>query len=225
MIRYITMWLILISYRTREQRISDSGNSTTSSGEGGGENGYLKTAGRKRSVASSTSLSSNQLSSGTITDNIPDDDLKSVNLEEITSIGSTGDTEITSVKNGARDKNESISSHINEDFDSMGYHVDVPYEDKLFANVRRMSNTVSTTLLIIHYLTLYSTLLSLIIDHYKSQTLPIIRFLIDWWAIYMRLCSVKENYDVSCALFRGRNNRKAKTCFSFHLTLAASIFW
>ena len=130
-------------------------------------------------MASSTSLSSNQLSSGTITDNIPDDDLKSVNLEEITSIGSTGDTEITSVKNGTRDKDESTSSHINEDFDSMGYHVDVPYEDKLFANVRRMSNTVSTTLLMIHYLTLYSTLLSLIIDHYKSQTLPIIFFLID----------------------------------------------
>ena len=169
----------MISYRTREQRISDSGNSTTSSGEGGGENAYVKTAGRKRSVASSTSLSSNQLSSGTITDVIPDDDLKSINLEEITSIGSTGDTEITSVKNGARDKNESISSHINEDIDSVVYHEDVPYEDKLFANVRRMSNTVSTTLLVIHYLTPYSTSLSLIIDHYKSQTLPIIILLID----------------------------------------------
>ena len=108
-------------------------------------------------MASSTSLSSNQLSSGTITDNIPDDDLKSVNLEEITSIGSTGDTEITSVKTGARDKDESTSSHINEDFDSMGYHDDVPYQDKLFANIRRMSNTVSTTLLMDHYLTLYST--------------------------------------------------------------------
>ena len=119
-------------------------------------------------MASSTSLSSNQLSSGTITDNIPDDDLKSVNLEEITSIGSTGDTEITSVKNGTRDKDESTSSHINEDFDSMGYHDDVPYQDKLFANIRRMSNTVSATLLVIRYLTLYSTSLSLTIDHYKS---------------------------------------------------------
>ena len=130
-------------------------------------------------MASSTSTSSNQLSSGTITDNIPDDDLKSVNLEEITSIGSTGDTEITSVKNGARDKDESTSSHINEDFDSMGYHDDAPYQDKLFANIRRMSNTVSATLLVIRYLTLYSTSLSLTIDHYKSQTLPIMIFLID----------------------------------------------
>ena len=212
MIRHITIWLTLISYRTREQRISDSGNSTTSSGEGGGENSYLKTAGRKRSVASSTSTSSNQLS-GTLTDNIPDDDLKSVNLEEITSIGSTGDTEITSVKNGARDKNESISSHINEDIDSVVYHEDVPYEDKLFANVRRMSNTVSTTLLVIHYLTLYSTSLSLTIGHYKSLTLPMIVFLIDWGGIYMRLCSVKKDDDVLCVLFRGRNNRNAKNVF------------
>ena len=130
--------------RTREQRISDSGNSTTSSGENVLENGAKNNIdGRKRSVASTASISSNKLSNGTIIDNIVEDDFKSFNLEEITSTGSTGNTEITSLKNGTDRREEHASVSIGDDFGIDGYAEDLSYQDKLHANVRRLSNTVS----------------------------------------------------------------------------------
>ena len=129
-------------FRTREQRISDSGNSTTSSGEGSTETVLkLINSGRKRSVASTTSTSSNQLSNGTIIDNIADDDLKS--FDEITSSGSTGNTEIASIKNGIHRKDEQFTNSGGENLDAVSSGDDLSYQDKLHANVRRLSNTVS----------------------------------------------------------------------------------
>ena len=132
-------------FRTREQRISDSGNSTTSSGEGGLEIGTNNSStSRKRSVTSTTSISSNRCSNGTIIDNVADDDLKSFNLEEVASNGSTGNTEITSIKNGNHNKEERrVSNFSGVDIDSVAYVDDLSYQDKLFSNVRRLSNTVS----------------------------------------------------------------------------------
>ena len=89
--------------------------------------------GRKQSLGSTTSTSSNQFSNGTIIDNIGDDDLKSFNFEDVTSSGSTANTEITSIRNGIRGK----------DLDIVPGGDDLSYQDKLFENVRRLSNTVS----------------------------------------------------------------------------------
>ena len=95
----------------------------------------------KRSVASTTSTSSNQLSNGTIVDSIVDDDLKS--FDEITSSGSTGNTEIASIKNVLQFKNEHPMNSNGDHLDIPTYEDELSYQDKVHANVRRLSNTVS----------------------------------------------------------------------------------
>ena len=116
---------ITIHYRTREQRISDSGNSTTSSCAGYAENGLNKNndSGRKRSTASSTtSTLSNQFSNGTIIDDIGDDDQY---LEDLPSSASTGNAEIRAIRNeisiSPKKKNSSVRHDLNYNKTELSY--------------------------------------------------------------------------------------------------------
>ena len=126
--------------RTREQRISDSGNSTTSSGAGYAENSQKNSAnGRKRSTASSTtSTLSNQFSNGTIVDDIADDEQ---NFDDVPSSASTGNAEIRTIKNEIQRSPRKNSGWVGHDLNA--YKNDFKYQDAPYENIQRMSNTVS----------------------------------------------------------------------------------
>ena len=132
---------IIFLNRTREQRISDSGNSTTSSGAGYAENSQKNSAnGRKRSTASSTtSTLSNQFSNGTIVDDIADDEQ---NFDDVPSSASTGNAEIRTIKNEIQRSPRKNSGWVGHDLNA--YKNDFKYQDAPYENIQRMSNTVST---------------------------------------------------------------------------------
>ena len=129
-------------YRTREQRISDSGNSTTSSGEGYADNVMKNNKSeRKRSTTSSTtSTLSNQLSSGTIIDNFGDYDL---NLDDIPSSASTGNTEIRSLKHETQRNPVNKTYALEVESDIKPHQNDLTYQENVLEKVQRLSNDVS----------------------------------------------------------------------------------